>query len=139
MGGAACATGDEDIGMLGFLQLPSTVPWWLLLAALIPVGLYVLLFLAIPFSVFGLKGRLESIEARLDDMHADIRGVALQLAERGLPESDHSQEVEISPPILPARGELEVEQPRGRAVEGSRSRDTNGPRTRSEPRLDWPR
>ncbi len=123
--------------MLDFLQLPNTVPWWLVLAVLIPVGLYVLLFLAIPFSVFGLKGRMESIEARLDDMHADIRGVALHLAEQGVREHDGYPMAGTSPPILPARGEMEAEPPRGRMGDGGGQRRA-GPRARSEPRLDWP-
>jgi hypothetical protein len=120
--------------MLGFLQLPSTVPWWLLLAALIPVGLYVLLFLAMPFSVFGVKSRLEAIEARLDDMHADIRGVALQLAEHKTRDEMGDGMAGSGPPILPARdmarGRGEVEAPR---------RGPAAPRPRSEPKLDWPR
>jgi hypothetical protein len=37
-----------------------------------------------PFSVFGVKGRLEAIEARLDEIQGEIRSLALRLPERAV-------------------------------------------------------
>jgi hypothetical protein len=53
--------------------MPDWLPWWVTLAVLVPALLYLLVFLVMPFSVFGLKGRLDEIEARLDDIQGEIR------------------------------------------------------------------
>ena len=47
------------------LTLPDWVPWWVPLVLLLPALLYGLAFLFMPFSVIGLKSRMEAIEARL--------------------------------------------------------------------------
>jgi len=62
-------------------DLPDWLPWWGPLVAILPLALFVLAFLLMPFSVFGVKGRLEAIEARLDDIQAEIRMLALRLPE----------------------------------------------------------
>jgi hypothetical protein len=94
--------------------LPDWLPWWLALVIAIPVAIYVLALLAMPFSVFGVKGRLEGVEARLDEIQGEIRSLSLRLRE---PAAD-------APPIPPS-----PDQPPPRAAQGSRA----------EPRLDWPR
>jgi hypothetical protein len=63
------------------LPLPDWVPWWVHLAVLLAGGLFALLFLAMPFAVFGVKTRLEGVEARLDEIQAEIRSLALRLPE----------------------------------------------------------
>ena len=63
------------------LPLPDWVPWWVHLAVLLAGGLFGLLFLAMPFAVFGVKGRLEAIEVRLDEIQAEIRSLSLRLPE----------------------------------------------------------
>jgi hypothetical protein len=78
-------------------SLPDWLPWWAALMVLVPVVLYVLAFLAMPFSVLGLKGRLESIEARLDEIQGEVRAVALRLPERGMYLAEAPR-----PPIPPA-------------------------------------
>jgi hypothetical protein len=78
-------------------SLPEWLPWWAALMLLVPVVLYLLAFLAMPFSVLGLKGRLESIEARLDEIQGEVRAVALRLPERGMYLSEAPR-----PPIPPA-------------------------------------
>ncbi|MEI7710207.1 MAG: hypothetical protein WCI94_02165 [Rhodospirillales bacterium] len=55
------------------LTLPDWVPWWVPLVLLLPALLYGLAFLFMPFSVIGLKSRMESIEARLDEIQQDLR------------------------------------------------------------------
>jgi hypothetical protein len=62
-------------------SFPTWLPWWVPLAVLIPLSLYALLFLLMPFSVFGVKGRLEGVEARLDEIQGEIRSLALRLPE----------------------------------------------------------
>src|SRR5579871_943918 len=64
------------------VPLPDWLPWWVPVVVLVPALLYGLLFLLMPFSVFGLKGRLDVIEARIDELHADVRSLTLRLPER---------------------------------------------------------
>jgi hypothetical protein len=42
----------------------------------LPVLLYALVFLIMPFSVFGVKARLEGLEAQLNDIHEELRYLA---------------------------------------------------------------
>ena len=70
-----------EAAMTSPLPLPDWVPWWVHLAVLLAGGLFALLFLAMPFAVFGLKGRLEGIEVRLDEIQAEIRSLSLRLPE----------------------------------------------------------
>ena len=59
--------------------LPDWVPWWVPLVLLVPALLYALAFLFMPFSVLGVKTRLEVIEGRLDEIQQEIRHLALRL------------------------------------------------------------
>ena len=61
------------------IALPEWVPWWVPMVLLVPALLYALAFLFMPFSVLGVKTRLEVIEARLDEIQQEIRHVALRL------------------------------------------------------------
>ncbi len=63
------------------LPLPDWVPPWAQLAILIAVLLFGLMFLLMPFAVFGVKGRLDLLEARLDEIQGEIRSLALRLPE----------------------------------------------------------
>ena len=63
------------------LPLPDWVPWWVHLVLLLGLSLFGLLFLLMPFSVFGVKARLEGVEARLDEIQGEIRSLALRLPE----------------------------------------------------------
>jgi len=63
--------------------LPPWLPWWASLVLLVVGLLWVLAFLMVPFSVIGVKARLEGLEARLDELHAEIRTLALRLPEAG--------------------------------------------------------
>ena len=92
--------------------LPDWAPPWVQLAVLVVLLLVALLFLAVPFSVIGLKGRLDSLDARLDELHGEIRNVSLRLPEAG--EAGYAvdwstpERLAPSPPIPPAgrsRGE----------------------------------
>ena len=70
--------------MVSPLPLPDWVPWWVHVGILAGLGLFALLLLAMPFSVFGTKARLETIEARLDEIQEEIRRLALRLPEPGI-------------------------------------------------------
>src|SRR4051812_49873501 len=61
------------------LAIPG-LPDWTGLVALLLLLLAGLAYLLMPFSVFGLKGRLDSIEAQLDEIQAEIRSLSLQLS-----------------------------------------------------------
>ena len=61
---------------------PDWVPGWAQLVVAIVVILLGLAFLLMPFSVFGLKSRLEAVETRLDEIQAEIRSLTMRLPER---------------------------------------------------------
>jgi hypothetical protein len=61
------------------IAFPDWVPWWVPLVLLVPALLYALAFLFMPFSVLGVKTRLEVIEGRLDEIQQEIRHLALRL------------------------------------------------------------
>ena len=74
------------------LPLPDWVPWWVHLVVLLAVLLFGLLFLLMPFSVFGVKARLEGIEIRLDEIQGEIRNLALRLPDAVDPGDDYVDE-----------------------------------------------
>ena len=119
------------------IALPDWLPWWVPLVVLIPVLLYLLVLLLMPFSVFGVKGRLDLLDARLDEIQGEIRALALRLPERAEP-GPRRGEAPARPPIPPA--------PQPAAQDDAWDADAEAPRARarprgerSEPRLDWPR
>ncbi len=139
-------------------NLPLWLPWWLPLVLLVPTLLWILAFLLVPFSVIGVKSRLDGVEARLDEIQAEIRTLSLRLPETARavhfdemytpPEPVEPQRrapVITRPPIPPAVHELqEQERSRDAPSPGSPPRTANRvepPRRegRLEPRLDWPR
>ncbi len=127
------------------MQLPFTLPDWAppwVGFVIIVVGvLFLLAFLMMPFNVFGLKGRLDGVEARLDEIQREIRSLVLRLPEPGRtdyePELDDRRswtrpqpQPQPRPPIPPRMAEMDrPAPPPGRRVQPSRQ-------TRSEPRFD---
>ena len=124
--------------MSSFLSLPAWVPWWVPMVLLVPLALWGLAFLFMPFSVLGVKTRLEVIEARLDEIQEEIRQLALRLP-AGQREMDFEEvyapiqqppppprrepQVATRPPIPPAarepsRGPIERDPPRMGAGSG---------------------
>ena len=103
-------------------------PWWGPLGLLVLAGLAVVALLMIPFAAFGLKGRLDLLEAQLDDIHAELRLLTLRLPDE--------------PDPRPRRVMLEPDdgydpEPRRHARTGDRLPPSRG-EERSEPRLRWP-
>jgi hypothetical protein len=80
--------------------LPPWLPWWVPMALLIPALLYALALLVMPFSVIGVKGRLEALDARLDDLQDEVRRLALRLPEP--PGRRGFEDIGYTPPVLPA-------------------------------------
>jgi hypothetical protein len=132
------------------LAIPG-LPDWVGLVLLLLLGLLALAYLLMPFSVFGVKGRLEGIEAQLDELQAELRALALRVADapprargRDLAAAVEDDWIEPSPapsrrddyvppratpPIPPPAHWPDAPPPAPAAARGGRS----------EPRLDWPR
>lgn len=125
---------------IGTVPVPDWMPWWMPAVLLIPVLLYGLLALLVPFSVFGLKGRLDSIEAQLEDIHAEIRTLSLRLPPaigEDFPRTREASRPPI-PPVAyyPQAAEAESEQERVRLVSPARApRPDSRPAPRAEPRF----
>jgi len=97
--------------MSSLIPFPDWVPPWAQLLLLIVGILLGLAFLLMPFSVFGVKSRLEAVEARLDEIQGEIRSLALRLPEPGRRASYDDepvlraappQERMVRPPIPPS-------------------------------------
>jgi len=58
--------------------LPDWLPAWAFLLLAVPVLLWLLAFLTVPFSVFGVKARLESLEAQIDALQEDLRNATMR-------------------------------------------------------------
>ena len=82
--------------------LPDWLPWWVPIVLLVPLLLYALAFLFMPFSVIGVKGRLDVIEARLDEIQGEIRHLALRLPEVGRA-ADYDEIYAPEPTVQPRR------------------------------------
>ncbi len=126
------------------LALPDWVPWWVPLVLLVPALLYALAFLFMPFSVLGVKTRLEVMEARLDEIQHEIRHLALRLPV-GQPGVDFEEvyapirqssrrEADLSdrPPIPPAAQDLHA---RHDPTERSAPPPNTRPMRRQEPQM----
>ena len=128
--------------------VPDWLPWWALLLLVVPALLYALAFLFMPFSVIGVKGRMDVMEARLDEIQHEIRQLSLRMPEPGQavdydeiyeperhePPPVQRQVVPTRPPIPPAAHELDAHAPVDRPPPPPNTRPS-----RREPKLDWPR
>jgi hypothetical protein len=124
-------------------SFPDWMPWWLQLLVVVVGILLGLAFLFMPFSVFGVKSRLEAVEARLDEIQGEIRSLALRLPEPGrgagfdddvvLRASASIQPGRVTPPIPPAAWEAD-----GRESLSPSARAAARLSPRAEPRLSRP-
>ena len=120
----------QDI--LSALSIPG-LPDWVGLVLMLLLLLVALAYLLMPFSVFGVKARLEAIEARLDDIQTEIRSLALRLPEPSRRRAPPLEDDWVEPPRFeepPPRGTPPVPPPAAWPERGA---------GRAEPRLDWPR
>jgi hypothetical protein len=115
------------------LAIPG-LPEWTGVAALLALLLVGLAYLLMPFSVFGVKGRLDALEAQLDEIRDEIRGLSIRLSDG--PRRSATEEW-VDPPSRP-RGVAEA-QPRVNPPIPPPASWPDPPRGgRPEPRLDWP-
>jgi hypothetical protein len=130
---------DALQGLAGMLTVPG-LPDWTGLVLLVAMGVSVLAFLAMPFSVFGVKSRLESIEAELADLRAEIRTLARLPAGVSAAARGPAIEEDWAPPPARTAGRV-VEEPRlTPPVPPPAARAERPARPgRAEPRLDWPK
>lgn len=94
--------------------LPDWLPAWAFLLAALPVLLYALAFIIMPFSVFGVKARLEGLEAQLDAVQEDLRHLMsrARAQSRGgyaddddfdtLPQFNRLKSARAAPPVQPS-------------------------------------
>jgi hypothetical protein len=134
------------------IPLPDWLPWWVPIVLLAPALLYALVFFFMPFSMLGVKGRLDAIEARLDEIQGEIRSLSLRMPE--LPATSHFDDLYAAPPPQPAAYRTEPALSRPPIPPAPREQDEGlppkplGPRPgvgrgtapadRAEPRLNWP-
>ncbi|WP_025840843.1 hypothetical protein [Asaia platycodi] len=101
------------------LSLPL---WMQFLAGFILLGLG-LMFILMPFSIFGVKPRLEEVELQLNEVRAELRIIAMRLAQGGS-ETGPSGEPVFAPPrrsSVPVEPAAPVVTPVSRAVEPPRA------------------
>jgi hypothetical protein len=116
------------------LAIPG-LPEWTGVAALLALLLVGLAYLLMPFSVFGVKGRLDALEAQLDEIRDEIRGLSIRLS--GGPRRPAAEDW-VDPPSI-ARGAGAEDQPRVNPPIPPPASWPDPPRGgRPEPRLDWP-
>ncbi len=98
------------------IEFPDWMPWWLQLLVVVAALLLGLAFAMMPFSVFGLKSRLEGVEATLEDIQSELRNLAHRLPEPGREPYDEPAVLRASaplreppkpPPIPPASWQVE--------------------------------
>jgi len=114
--------------LAGRLVIPG-LPAWSGLAVLLVLALFALAWLCMPFAVFGLKSRMEMLEAQLEDIQGEIRALAMRLAEQPRPAPGpgaSNDYFEITPPRRDPPPEVAATPP------------VPPPAKRPEPRLDWP-
>lgn len=113
--------------MMTWQELIAWLPLWAIALLGAPVALYLLLALLVPFSVFGVKRRLDLIDARLEQMQSELR--AFGLGESVQPTYDDPADPAPARAAEPAA----ARPPEARPAAGQRAA------RRAEPRLDWPR
>ena len=119
------------------LAIPG-LPGWTGLLALLVLLLVGLAYLLMPFAVFGVKGRLETIEAQLDELQAEIRSLRLG-GEAPRRQASFVADDWVEPPSLRRGGTAGVD-PTPRVTPPvpppAAFPDRRG--GRAEPKLDWP-
>jgi len=79
---------------LGQLPLPDWMPHWLATMLLIVAVLYALMLIALPFSTFGVKARIEGVERQLDEISAELVRISRALGGEMLPEPERPRRSE---------------------------------------------
>ena len=120
------------------LTLPG-LPDWSGLVILLGLVLVALAYLLMPFSVFGVKGRLDAIEAQLDEIQTELRTLALRTPEPGRTRRPPVEDDWAEPPVPLRRADAEQHLRATPPVPPPAAWPERGGGGRSEPRVDWPR
>jgi hypothetical protein len=121
------------------LTIPG-LPDWSGLVVLVLLLLVALAYLLMPFSVFGVKGRLDAIEAQLDELQTELRTLALRLPEPGRRRPPVEDDWAEPPMTSVRRAEPEPPPPRATPPVPPPAAWPDAPRGgRAEPRIDWPK
>lgn len=121
------------------LPLPDWVPWWGQLVVLILAILFGFAFMMMPFAVFGLKGRLDFLEAQLDDIHAELRMIAMRLPDPDRPPAREPVFEQLStPPVQPRAPSPSRTQPLPQALPQPLPQPPPEPRPRSSVSVEPP-
>ncbi len=120
--------------------LPDWLPWWLPIALFVPLALYGLALLVMPFAVLGIKSRLDAIDLRLDEIQGEIRSLSLRMREP-TDRQRESNDGYVDPPLSRhATPSFDGQRPPiPPAVTQGRSHNVEPGPGRAEPRLNWPR
>jgi hypothetical protein len=119
------------------LTIPG-LPAWTGLVLLILLVLVGLAYLLMPFSVFGVKGRLEAIEAQLDEIQTELRTLALRLPEPGRRRMPVDEDWVEPPSAAASRSDFDIPPPRATPPVPPPAAWPDSAR-RAEPRIEWPR
>jgi hypothetical protein len=117
------------------LVIPG-MPAWTGLVALLVLLLIGISFLLMPFAVFGVKGRLETIEAQLDEVQAELRSLRLGGEAPRRPAAFATDDW-VEPPSL-RRGMAAEPAPRVMPPVPPPAAFPDRRGGRAEPKLDWP-
>ncbi|WP_246503956.1 hypothetical protein [Plastoroseomonas arctica] len=124
----------EYLGALAARLAIPGLPDWTGLVLLLLVALAGLAFLLMPFSVFGLKGRLDVIEAQLEDLRAELRALPMRLNDAPRPRGRSVEEDWVEPPATPRN----TAPPRSAPPVPPPPAWPEARGSRAEPKLDWP-
>jgi hypothetical protein len=100
--------------------------------------LVVLAYLLMPFSVFGVKGRLDAIEAQLDEIQTELRTLAIRMPDPGRGRRPPVED-DWAEPVQPPRREVDTPPRSGGPPVPPPAAWPEGRSGRAEPRVEWPR
>ncbi|WP_424813336.1 hypothetical protein [Roseococcus sp. YIM B11640] len=107
------------------LTLPG-LPEWTGLVALLVLLLLALCLVVMPFSVFGVKGRLDNIEAQLDELRAELRVLSTRMPDARRSSGSVSADIDMHMPY--SRPEAPAPSAQHPSIHG-----------RAEPKISWPK
>jgi hypothetical protein len=119
--------------------LPAWLPPWAFLLLALPVLLWALAFMLMPFSVFGVKARLDTMEAQIDSLHEEVRNLAIRSTGMlGMVRPTAAADEDILPNFgrLKSTQRTAAEAPAPLVVEPRVIKPVPRPARRMEPRLD---